>query len=110
MNPLRDQHCATTTGMSLLNQQEINDYQAHVDPQWHISVHGNGIERLVRFNNFYETMTFANAVAWIAHSENHHPRLQLEYNRCQISYTTHDLGGLTENDFICAAKIDALLE
>ena len=55
-------------------------------------------------------MSFVNAVAWIAHAENRHPQLLVEYNRCQISYSTHDLGGLTENDYICAAKIDALLE
>lgn len=111
MSALREQHCATSTaGMSLLNKDEIRDYQAHVDSDWHISKHGNGIERLVRFNNYYDTMSFVNAVAWIAHAENHHPQLLVEYNRCQISYSTHDLGGLTENDYICAAKIDALLE
>jgi 4a-hydroxytetrahydrobiopterin dehydratase len=54
-------------------------------------------------------MAFVNAVAWIAHRENHHPDLEVGYNSCRVSYTTHAIGGLSENDFICAAKVEALL-
>ncbi|EGQ63942.1 pterin-4-alpha-carbinolamine dehydratase, partial [Acidithiobacillus sp. GGI-221] len=62
-----------------------------------------------RFKNFYETMAFVNAVAWISHREDHHPDLELGYNRCVVHYSTHAIGGLSENDFICAARVDALL-
>ena len=53
-------------------------------------------------------MAFVNAVAWVAHQQDHHPDLEVGYNRCKIVYTTHAVGGLSLNDFICAAHIDAL--
>ena len=61
------------------------------------------------FLNYYETMAFVNAVAWIAHRENHHPDLEVGYKECCVRYSTHAIGGLSENDFICAAKVDRLL-
>ncbi len=62
------------------------------------------------FRNYHETMAFVNATAWISHREDHHPDLMVGYNRCRVAYITHAIGGLSENDFICAAKIDALFE
>ena len=62
------------------------------------------------FRNYYETMAFVNALAWISHREDHHPDLGVHYNKCRVEYWTHAIGGLSENDFICAAKADALLE
>jgi len=67
------------------------------------------ISRTFRFKGWGQTMAFVNAVAWVAHRENHHPDLEVSYNACRVSYTTHAIGGLSENDFICAAKVDALL-
>lgn len=67
------------------------------------------IDRRFQFKNWCQTMAFVNAVAWIAHRENHHPDLEVGYNSCRVSYTTHAIGGLSENDFICAAKVEALL-
>ncbi len=64
--------------------------------------------KIFRFKNYYETMAFVNATAWISHREDHHPDLQVGYSRCRVSYLTHAIGGLSENDFICAAKLDAL--
>jgi 4a-hydroxytetrahydrobiopterin dehydratase len=55
-------------------------------------------------------MAFVNASAWISHREDHHPDLLVGYNRCRAAYVTHAIGGLSENDFICAAKLDALFE
>jgi pterin-4a-carbinolamine dehydratase len=66
------------------------------------------LEQEFPFKNFQETIGFVNAVAWIANTQDHHPELQVGYNRCKITFTTHAAGGLTVNDFICAAKIDAL--
>lgn len=62
------------------------------------------------FRNYHETMAFVNATAWISHREDHHPDLTVGYNKCRVEYITHAISGLSENDFICAAKIDALLE
>jgi len=67
------------------------------------------IYREFTFKNYYKTMAFVNAVAWIAHQENHHPDLSVGYNRCLVRYSTHAIQGLSENDFICAAKVDALM-
>jgi 4a-hydroxytetrahydrobiopterin dehydratase len=64
--------------------------------------------KLYLFKNYYETMAFVNALAWISHREDHHPDLQVGYNKCRVEYSTHAIGGLSENDFICAAKADAL--
>jgi 4a-hydroxytetrahydrobiopterin dehydratase len=67
------------------------------------------IARRFEFSNFYQTMAFVNAVAWIAHKEDHHPDLEVSYRACRVKYTTHAVGGLSENDFICAARVDSLL-
>ena len=62
----------------------------------------------MKFKDYYETMAFVNATAWISHQEGHHPDLEVGYSQCRVRYTTHAIGGLSENDFICAAKIDRL--
>ena len=64
--------------------------------------------KLYLFKNYFETMAFVNAHAWISHREDHHPDLLIGYNKCRVEYSTHSIGGLSENDFICAAKSDAL--
>lgn len=69
---------------------------------------GQRIERTFRFRNHYETIAFVNAVAWISHAENHHPELTVGYADCRIAYWTHAIDGLSENDFICAAKVNQL--
>ena len=73
------------------------------------AVVGNEIAKTYRFRNYYETIAFVNATAWISHQENHHPDLEVGFRECRVRYSTHAIGGLSENDFICAAKIDALL-
>ena len=77
-------------------------------PGWVLE--NGGITKTFRFRNYHETIAFVNAMAWISHREDHHPDLQVGYNQCKVSYVTHALQGLSENDFICAAKVDALLE
>ena len=62
-----------------------------------------------QFKDYYQTMAFVNAVAWISHQENHHPDLEVSYKNCKVHYITHAINALSENDFICAAKINALL-
>ena len=77
--------------------------------EWSISSDGKWITRKFEFTNFYRTVAFVNAIAWIANNEGHHPDLEVSYGHCVVNYTTHAINGLTENDFICAAKIDRLV-
>ena len=76
-------------------------------PGWQMA--NNELRREFKFKNYHETMAFVNATAWVSHRENHHPDMEVGYNKVVMRYSTHSAGGLTENDFICAAKINALL-
>ncbi len=78
-------------------------------PGWQINERGNEIARTYEFKNYYQTMAFVNALAWVAHREDHHPDIEVGYKRCRVRYSTHAIGGLSENDFICAAKFNALI-
>ena len=71
---------------------------------------GGKLAKTYPFQNYYGTMAFVNALAWISHREDHHPDLGVHYNKCRVEYSTHAIGGLSENDFICAAKCDALFD
>jgi 4a-hydroxytetrahydrobiopterin dehydratase len=70
----------------------------------------NAISRTFDFKNYYETMAFVNATAWISHREDHHPDLEVGYNKCKVTYSTHSAGGVTEKDMECAAKIEQLMK
>jgi 4a-hydroxytetrahydrobiopterin dehydratase len=76
-------------------------------PGWNL-INGE-LRRTFKFKNYYESTAFVNATAWISHRENHHPDIELGYNQVTMRYSTHSAGGLTENDFICAAKANALM-
>ena len=75
---------------------------------WTLAGDAKSLKRALKFKDFYRTMSFVNAVAHIANVEDHHPDLEVGYNYCRITYSTHSIGGLSQNDFICAAKIDRL--
>ena len=89
-----------------LTSKEIKTYLKEV-PGWKLKT--GEIQKDFSFKNFYETVSFVNAVAWIANSQDHHPEMEFGYKNCKVRYSTHSVKGLTENDFICAAKIDALV-
>ena len=76
-------------------------------PGW--AAQGAAIFKQFDFKNYHETMAFVNATAWVSHRENHHPDLEVGYNKVVMRYSTHSVGGISENDFICAAKIEKLL-
>jgi 4a-hydroxytetrahydrobiopterin dehydratase len=104
---LEARHCKPCEkGGSPLSGAEAKRYLAELTG-WESD--GGVIGKRFEFKNYCQTMAFVNAVAWIAHSQGHHPDLLVSYNACRVSYTTHAIGGLSENDFICAAKVDALL-
>ena len=93
-------------GVSPLRREEIDNLLKQLDGWTHVE---GMISKTYTFSNYYQTMAFVNAVAWLAHREDHHPDLVVGYRECRVQYTTHAIGGLSENDFICAAKVDALL-
>ena len=78
---------------------------------WQLSGDGAdvAIEKTFTFANYYETISFVNAVAFIANALDHHPDLSVHYSRCVVRFNTHDVQGLSETDFECAARVDALL-
>ncbi len=71
---------------------------------------GKMIAKTYKFANYYETMAFVNAAAWVSHREDHHPDIMVKWGEARVMYITHAIDGLSENDFICAAKLDALFE
>ncbi len=77
---------------------------------WQVDDAGKAIYRRFEFKGFYKTMAFINAMAWVANQENHHPDFEAGYNFCLVNFTTHAIDGLSDNDFICAAKLNALLD
>ena len=107
-NPsLTEKRCAPCEGgVSPMTEQEVKDMLAQV-AGWEF-VDGE-IARTFTFKNYYQTMAFVNALAWIAHAEDHHPDIEVGYKTCRVRYSTHAIGGISENDFICAAKINALI-
>ena len=110
MNELIGKHCkACEGGTTPLDNKETEYYLKKLQAGWELSTDGKEIQRKFAFKNYYHTMAFVNALAYIANIENHHPDLEVSYNRCIVKFTTHAIGGLSENDFICAAKTDALL-
>lgn len=94
-----------------LNDAEIKDHLAAVD-NW--SMQTGKVTKSFNFKNYYETLAFVNAIAWMIHAEDHHPELTVTYNCCIVKFDTHSVnngrGGISENDFICAAKVDAIYQ
>ncbi len=89
-----------------LNHEQASTLLKKLDPQWH-TIENRAISFSYSFKNYYQTMAFVNVIAQIAHQQNHHPDLLVSYNQCTVTYSTHSVGGLSINDFICAAKINA---
>ena len=110
MTELTAQHCEPCEGgVKPLQRTDAEALLAELDAAWRLNDDATGIRREFKFKGFYKTMAFVNAVAWIANAEGHHPDMEVGWGRCLVRYTTHAIDGLSRNDFICAAKIDALL-
>ena len=92
---------------SLLSPQEIEDQLKRLKG-WSQPEDVNRIEKEFSFKNYYHTMAFVNAVAWIANRQDHHPDMEVGYNRCNVIYSTHSAGGITAKDMEAAARIEAL--
>ena len=108
--PLAQAHCLPRKGIEhRLTPARVTELLPEV-PGWELAENGHALTRTFRFGNYYQTMAFVNALAYIAHAEDHHPDLGVHYDRAVVRFSTHDVGGLSENDFICAAKADKLVE
>jgi 4a-hydroxytetrahydrobiopterin dehydratase len=108
--PLTRAHCTPRKGHEhRLTEARIRELLPDV-PGWELVEESHALSKTFTFKDYYRTMAFVNALAYMANREDHHPDLSVHYDRCVVRYSTHDVGGLSENDFICAAKADALLE
>lgn len=96
-------------GVEPLDAAAARELLSELHGDWRLAEDGRSIERSFDFPGYGRTMAFVNAVAWIATVEGHHPDLRVGYGNCSVGYTTHAIGGLSDNDFICAAKIDRLV-
>jgi len=109
MSDLAAKKCVPCEGGVLpLTLVKAKKLGAKLHKGWRISPDGKSLQRAFKFRDFYRTMSFVNAVAHVANSEDHHPDLQVSYDSCRLSFSTHSIGGLSTNDFICAAKVDRL--
>ncbi len=95
-------------GVPPLTPAKAKTLRKQLHEQWGLAEDAKSLERSFKFKDFYRTMSFVNAVAYIANQEDHHPDLEVGYDYCRLTFTTHSIGGLSQNDFICAAKVDLL--
>lgn len=108
MKDLTQKRCLPCEGLT--EPLKPTDIKTHLEKLacWKINPENTEIHRRFDFKDYYHTMAFVNAIAWMAHHENHHPDLEVSYNFCVVRYSTHALKGLSENDFICAMKVDKI--
>ena len=108
--PLAQAHCIPRRGSEhLLSQARVAELLAQVEG-WSLAEDGHALTCTFRFADYYRTLAFVNALAFVAHREDHHPDLGVHYDRVVVRYSTHDVGGLSETDFICAAQASALYQ
>ncbi|MFT4608520.1 MAG: 4a-hydroxytetrahydrobiopterin dehydratase [Urechidicola sp.] len=114
MSNLIKQKCSNNTDLApKLTEKESYELLSLVNESlnnnWLLDIVNQTLSQKFEFKNYYQTMAFANSCAWIAHQNDHHPDMTVTYRHCHLSFTTHSVGGLSINDFICATKVDALL-
>ena len=109
MTDLADRKCVPCEGgVAPLTRAAAEEVLMRLHEDWQLVADGTALQREYRFKDFFRTMSFVNAVAHVANLEDHHPDLEVGYGYCRVRFTTHAIKGLSENDFICAAKVDAL--
>ncbi|HUG24854.1 4a-hydroxytetrahydrobiopterin dehydratase [Piscinibacter sp.] len=106
MSHLLHSKCQVLDGGKPMNEDEVHRHLNEVSG-WHLN--NGAIEKSFNFKDYLELMAFINAMAWICHTEDHHPDVAMGYNRCTVRFNTHSVGGISVNDFICAAKVNALV-
>jgi 4a-hydroxytetrahydrobiopterin dehydratase len=109
MSDFAERHCRPCEGkVAPYTQAQAAAALKQLAADWRLIEDGRAIKREFKFRDFLRTMSFVNALAHIANIEDHHPDLELGYNYCRVRFSTHAIVGLSDNDFICAAKIDRL--
>jgi 4a-hydroxytetrahydrobiopterin dehydratase len=109
MKMLAEKHCETCEGgVPPLTPAKAKKFRKQLHKDWKIAKDSKSLARSLKFKDFYRTMSFVNALAHIANTEDHHPDLKVGYGYCDVAFSTHAIGGLSVNDFICAAKLDRL--
>jgi 4a-hydroxytetrahydrobiopterin dehydratase len=109
MTELADRRCEPCEGgVAPLTRAAADELLLRLDPAWTLDEQATSLQREFTFRDFYRTMSFVNALAHVANIEDHHPDLEVGYSLCRVRYTTHAIRGLSENDFICAAKLDQI--
>ena len=109
MSGLTEKKCVPCEGgIDPLSQSQAEALMKQLQPEWKLADDSKSLHREWKFRNFYHTMSFVNALAHIANLEDHHPDLEVGYNYCRVLFTTHAIKGLSQNDFICAAKVDRI--
>src|SRR5260364_148004 len=110
MSVLHKMHCVPCNAQARLNTEAVQSLLPQLHEGWEIeATEPPRLKHRFRFKNFRQTIAFVNQVAEIAHQENHHPSLQVDFNTCEVRFSTHSCRGLSQNDFICAAKVDRVL-
>lgn len=109
MNPFMNKQCRPYSAEEpILSNEQIKQNLSHIT-RWELLESEQCLYRAYQFSNYYQTISFVNALAWIAHKQDHHPELTVHYNRCEVRYKTHSVRGITENDFICASLVEQLV-
>jgi 4a-hydroxytetrahydrobiopterin dehydratase len=107
---LLEQHCEDIAkGTKGLVIPTIESY-LNMLPGWDVTLDYASIHKTFAFKNYHQTVSFVNAVSWVAHKEDHHPEICFGYNQCKITLKTHSIKGISQNDMIMAAKINALMD
>ena len=112
MTPLHEQNCQDLPeNLSALDSSGISIYLERLNelshPLWHLAKNNASLTSTYSFENYYQTIAFVNIIALISHQQDHHPDLQVSYNLCTVTLSTHSVDGISLKDFICAAKINA---
>ncbi|MCV6577262.1 MAG: 4a-hydroxytetrahydrobiopterin dehydratase [Cohaesibacter sp.] len=97
-------------GLAPLPAERAKDLLEHLHDDWLLSEDGLSIARLIKVKGFAKAVYLANLAAYIADKDGHHPDIQFGWGYCKIIYTTHDIGGLSDNDFVCARHLDKALD
>ena len=109
LTPLAQAHCIPRKGHEhRLTGARIRELLPDI-PGWELVEDGHALSKTFRFKDYHQTIGFVNALAWMANREDHHPDLSVHYDRCVVRFSTHDVDGLSENDFICAARAESLV-
>ncbi len=109
MSTLAERRCKPCEGGTPpLPRARAEEFLRQLGGAWALTGDAHAIRREFGFKDFYRTMSFVNALAHVANIEDHHPDLEVGYNYCRVTFTTHAVHGLSENDFVCAAKIDLI--